>query len=151
MDKIEALIVLGKLGHELRTQDNRMTRDPVFCVQVKERFGPLAGGSDGDGFCFYDAEEGVEVEKGDERFQDLMSQHVCGALPYHIQPFPYRSYWTTIQTCLTKAGADRYLQDNGHNLQHYHGTRVYVDSAWRNQEVVDLRKAILTITETGHE
>jgi hypothetical protein len=146
-DQMEALAVLGRLGHELRTQDNRSTRDPVFCVQVLERIGPLAPGYDGDGFCFYDRDLEETVEPDDDRAKELYVRYRSGELPDHILPYHYKEVWITVQTCLTKAGGDRYLASNGHNLRRYYGTRVYVDSAWRNQEIVDLRKSILAITE----
>ena len=80
---------LKTISENLRTQDNRITAEPIFLLQGLRR--------------------------------------VCWVNPA-------LDFWETVQPFFTEAGAKAYLEENGHNLRHYEDVRIYVESAFRNEE-----------------
>lgn len=140
---------IAEISENLKTQDNRSTRDPMFCVQVLERIGSLEPGY-GSGTMFYDGANGCEYYSDDSdnsRWHELMYAYENGDdLPDDVGSGNYHEVWLTVQTCFTEAGCKRYLELDGHNLRHYHGVRIYVESFQRNPEMLAIREALL---ETG--
>ena len=141
---------LAETGENLRTQDNRITEAPAFCVQVLERIGPMAPGQTGN-TMFYDSANGIVHYRDDSdnsRWRELMAMYEDGddCLPDDIEVGDYCERWHTVQTCFTEAGCKRYLELDGHNLRHYSGVRIYAESFRRNPEMLAIRKALM---ETG--
>ena len=140
---------LAEIGENLRTQDNRITQDPAFCVQVLERIGPMAPGHTGN-TMFYDIDNGIvhySDDSDNSRWHELMAVYKAGDdLPDGIEAGDYCERWHTVQTCFTEAGCKRYLGLDGHNLRHYSGVRIYAESFHRNPEMLAIRKALM---ETG--
>ena len=135
------------IGERLRTQDNRATSCPSFCVQVLVRTGPmLLEFSDGD-LMFHDhadCETFFEDGPDPEQWANLKSLLSKQALPERVTAGGYVERWETVQTCFTEVGCAQYLAANGHNLRHHHGTRIYVDSFNRNSEMIEVREFLLS-------
>lgn len=70
-------------------------------------------------------------------------------LPGNAEEMPVSFEWRFAQACFTRAGAEAYLDANAHNLgrlarrSRKDGTRIYVESAYRNAEMIALREAML--------
>ena len=140
---------LAAIGENLRTQDNRCTANPAFCVQVLERIGPIMLEYGSGEICFFDHEQCETYYKDGfdpERWEELHSLHEIGHLADNITASSYVEKWITVQTCFTEAGCKRYLELDGHNLRHFHGVRIYADSfGGRNLEMLEIRNALLSL------
>lgn len=134
------------IGEKLRTQDNRMTRDPMFCVQVCERIGPIMPEYGSGELMFHDHHETETYYKDGfdpEKWKELKELHEMGDLPDNITAASYVEKWITVQVCFTEDGCKRHLELNGHNYRHHHGTRIYAESFYRNPEMLEIRAALL--------
>jgi hypothetical protein len=150
---------LKETGTLLMTQDNRCTADPAFCVQVMDRIGPIMSGYS-DNVCFHDHEE-CETYYHDtpdpEKWEEFIKLDDKDELPDNITKGGYTEKWFTIQVCFTEEGCKRYLELDGHNLRHYHGTRIYAESFRRNPEMLEIREFLISmakkeeVEEVGHE
>lgn len=134
---------IAQIGARLRTQDNRITQDPVFVVQQQQRYGPLLSGyGHGRALWRVDADDaGMQIVYDDDpEFEVLVDRLDAGTeeLDGWFEG-GYVRVWETVQPFLTDAAAERYLADNRHNLS-AHGARVYAESAHRNPEIKRLRE-----------
>jgi hypothetical protein len=140
---------MKEIADRLRTQDNRMTRDPMFCVQVCERIGPIMEDySAGDGLMIHD-QSNCETYYDDgpdkTKFRRLMKLHNGGSLSDRYVVGGYATVWKTVAVCFTEKGCQQHLDQNGHNYRHYHGTRIYAESWHRNPEMMAVMEMIKTI------
>ena len=137
------------ISEHLRTQDNRCTCDPAFCVQVCERIGPIIP-EYGNGNIMFHNHEQMETYYSDgpdpDEWKRLKHLDDTGNLPDEISAGGYVELWRTVQTCFTEDGCRRYLEADGHNLRHYHGVRIYAESFRRNHEMVEIREFLLANT-----
>lgn len=142
----EALQAIGQL---LRTQDNRCTANPMFCVQVLERHGPmLPEYSDTRMYHNWDHTETYYEDRPDpEEWKRMKALDEAGKLPDHVTAGGYIEEWKTVQVCFTEDGCKRYLELDGHNLRHYFGVRIYAESfGGRNVEMLEIRKALMGLS-----
>jgi hypothetical protein len=151
MDK--ELFTMPAIGERIRTQNNRGTADPVFCIQVLERIGPIDPEHSDGSVYFYDQEmcelyyeDGHDPDEW-KRLNVLYCNDYLGdpSLPDHIVVSGYKEKWITIQTCFTEVGCQAYLELNGHNLRHYFGHRIYVDHSGRNVEMNAIREYLRSL------
>ena len=101
---------LAEIGERLRTQDNRITAQPIFLVEQEQRV------------------YGVDHHYTDD-FEEIDGKNVG-----------YKTIWVFVQCCFTEAAADRYIAENGHNLNN---PRTYVASAYRNHEWIAVRDMLM--------
>ena len=118
------------MAKRTREQDNRITRDPIFCVQEKIR----EYGFDleyAEGTAWFDVQSGdyEETEPDADGAEEL----------------GYRDRWETKTVCFTEEGCKKYIERNGHN--HRGELRIYVESLYRNREMTLLRDWLLTLKE----
>jgi len=118
---------LLEIAARLRTQDNRITENPMFCVQTKKR-DVVPEGFSCDSVWVLDGEE---VDEGTE-----------GAEEYNI-----RERWETVMVAFTEEGCKEYLRQNGHNLSE---PRIYVESFNRCPEMIAIREWLLANTKSSH-
>lgn len=133
------------IGERLRTQDNRCTADPAFCVQVCERIGPLMP-EYSDRLMFHDHEnmETYYEDRPDpEEWKRLKRLGDAGDLPKHVTAGGYVEKWVTVQTCFTEEGCKHHLELNGHNYRHRFGVRIYAEYFNRNPEMLAIRGALM--------
>lgn len=135
-DKLQGkLAPLEPINHQLRTQDNRITQYPMFCVQVKRR----DVGYDSiwvDNHCWHDSANGETIYDDDPDFKEPEGEE--------WDKFGYVDRWETVMVAFTQAGCEEYLRLNGHNL---HGeTRIYAESFYRCPEMIAIRKFLLELS-----
>lgn len=116
------MIDLRAIGELLRTQDNRITQNPMFCVQQKRR---QITPRDFTGENIW-VLEGDEVEEGTE-----------GAVEYGVC-----ERWETVMVAFTADGCREYIRQNGHNLRE---PRIYVESFNRCPEMIAIRAVLMLL------
>lgn len=120
---------LRAIAARLKTQDNRITAEPMFCVQEKRReygYDPQWV----DDHVWLDAKDGYQ-----ETAEDTPGAVKTG----------YRDAWHTVMVAFTEGGCEAYLRANGHN----HGeTRIYVKSFRRCAEMIAIRAWLMAVDET---
>lgn len=117
-----------ELAERLRTQDNRITADPMFCVQVKRRI----YGMDTD-YC--DQTVWLDVDGGD-----------CEEVPEGTEgaeEVGYCDRWETVMVAFTEKACQDYIKSNGHN--HSGELRIYAESFYRCDEMIQLRNWLMSI------
>jgi hypothetical protein len=148
--KLTIIDFLKRLKHSLETDDNRCTANPVWVVQQQEIEEDITTCADCD---FWRDEDYNRLP--DEATEVLDSAYWAGddtaaydGTAYYISAC-YRisttENWVPVQTLLTEAGAEDYINLNGHNLKK---PRIYVDSAWRNDEIANLRRLLPALIDT---
>lgn len=121
--------MLKEIGEHLKTQDNRITQNPMFCVQVKVR------------------DSGYDADYSDTRCWWNPSRMVCqyDDEPKDLKgwdgPYGYKDRWETVMVAFTEAGCKEYLRLNGHN--HHGEKRIYVESFNRCPEMIAIRDALM--------
>ena len=118
------------IAHEIATQDNRITADPIFVVQRRVRD------------CGYDpayADECSTVwldvdcnEVTDEELAEVKAEYEeTGEEPDGYTLTSYVDRWEFVQPFLTLAAAEEFAEGMRRKGDEY---RVYVDSGYRNHE-----------------
>lgn len=129
--RADAITTISK---RLKTQDNRITMNPMFCVQIKVR----DSGYDAsyyDNRCWWNPSRMVCVY--DDEPKDLKGWD---------GPFGYKDRWETVMVAFTKVGCEEYLRLNGHNDKrraHNGEVRIYVASFNRCPEMIAIREALM--------
>lgn len=133
---------IKEISEAIKNQDNRATAEPIFLVQALERIGPIVQGHCEDGFYYFDPEdnEAYYFDSSCDHYQTFQKMDDRGELPDRIVKAGYVERWITIQACFTEKGCKHYLAENRHNLRQYHGIRIYVDSLFRNSEMIAIRQ-----------
>ena len=123
---------LVSIGSRLLTQDNRMTENPMFCVQIKVRdTGYDAGYCDDKCWWNVDQLECVYVEP----------ENLDG-----WEEFGYKDRWETVMVAFTEKGCQEFLELDGHNVRrmaHNGEVRIYVHSFNRCPEMIAVRKDLI--------
>ena len=124
---------LKAIGERIRTQDNRCTQNPMFCVQIKVR----DTGYDRDyteGKCWWNAEAMKVVYEEPKNLNDGWTES------------GYKDRWETVMVAFTEKGCEEYLELNGHNDRrraHNGEVRIYVESFSRCPEMIAIREELL--------
>ena len=120
------------ISERLRTQDNRCTAEPMFCLQIKMRDVGYAPDYAGETVW-------INMESGD---YNEVAPNSPGA-----EEFGYKDRWETVMVAFTEQGIADYMDKDGHNVKRraYRGeTRVYVESFNRCDEMVRIRHALMS-------
>lgn len=110
---------LAEVGERIRTQDNRITDNPMFCVQQKVRI------------------HGLDKHWTDEHTEWILDGQQVEPETEGAKEFGYRDIWETVMVAFTEGGCKEYLRQNGHNLR---APRIYVESFNRCPEMVAIRQ-----------
>lgn len=124
------LLMLGEL---LRTQNNRITANPVFAVQQKHR---IWGVEDGDGHEWREI-DGWEAVEDDVAAELERNFDIYGEVKDGYARMCYVDTWEFVTACLTEKGCEQYIALNGHNLCE---PRIYAYGGYRNREWEFLRE-----------
>lgn len=133
---------MTQLARELRTQDNAATQDPLFCVYEKRRvYGVSPDYTDTFTWVSTDG-EGVEADAEESARLDRLSREYTGGRETleDWRRVGYLERDEFVTACLTRKGAQSYIDRNGHNLRQ---PFVYVRGLYRNEEVLALRRYLL--------
>ena len=146
----ESYQFLKDLIHEIDTQDNRATANPIlYTIHEKvERDRATGRGT----VKYYDGEESIidedevwELAKDhgleDEPFEDILEQ-------LKLEPLDIETTWEVssfnTNVFLTEKACRQHIRINGHNLNE---PKIHVSHAFRNPEMEDLFKAIREIAK----
>ena len=131
-------MILPEISSNLKTQDNRITAEPIFLLQIKKR----DIGYDwaySDNWCWVDSGNEDIIYSDDKDFKSEPEGE-------EYDQFGYIDRWETVTMCFTEAGCHRYMEINGHNVKSaaFRGEwRIYVDTLYRNEEMIEIRKFLM--------
>lgn len=127
------------ISERLKTQDNRCTENPMFCVQIKRRdVGYDANYATGQ--CWHDSANDETIYDDDKDFKGEPEGS-------EWDNFGYVDRWETVMVAFTEKGCEEYLELNGHNDRrraHNGEVRIYVESFNRCPEMVRIREALMS-------
>lgn len=133
---------LQAIAHELRTQDNQYTADPIFIVQKFER----THGFDPD-YCedtvFLECEH--EYDEADLEEWGLTEDEAREE--NGLTETGFKDDWVFVNAHFTRKSADSFIESNSHRFPK--GLRVYVDSMHRCPEMIALRKMLMRDSVNG--
>lgn len=121
------------IGNRLLTQDNRITKNPMFCVQEKRRLVGLDSAY-AERRCWYDSANDYTIYDDDDGFMGPPTGK-------EWDEFGYIDQWFTVMVAFTEVGCEEYLRLNGHN--HRGETRIYVESFNRCPEMILIREKLM--------
>lgn len=128
---------LPAIGKRVRTQDNRITANPIFVVQQRKRY---YGIDNADQIAWMDDDwnqvDDTRVAELEEAFE------FAGECPKGFTRVGYQDRWEYVMPFFTEAAAQRYLEENAHNLKE---PRIYVESGYRNREWEAIRKFLASL------
>lgn len=134
--------VVVRIGSAINSDPfKHCTRDPLFVVQKKQR----RYGFDAD-YCDESAwidSEGNEVH-GDEAKAMEASYEETGVEPDDFRRTGVCDAWEFVTLMFTQAAADEFIDRNRHR---YGEMRVYVDSAYRNPEMIAVRNFLSALAK----
>lgn len=136
---------LKELVHQLKTQNNRYTSDPIFFVreEIKE---PRPDEYSSDGIYYVETVTGDNIQYNNliDMYRDLLEsgytkEEIRGE--YFTQS--YTEEVNVIQACFTEKGAQWFINRKKHDYNQLH---IYVDSLYHNYEMRTLRNLLLNLT-----
>ncbi|EMG9443122.1 ead/Ea22-like family protein [Escherichia coli] len=135
----------GIIGENIRTQDNRITSDPMFCVYQKREI-VVDADYDYDRIVWVD-EDGNEANKRQSRRLELLHENFREP-PEKWRRVAVKNIDEFVTCCFTEQGCKDYLAANGHNLRL---PFIYVKSGFRNAEYIGIRNWLAGIRIKGEE
>lgn len=141
--------VLKKSAQSILTQDNAATANPAYCVKDKKRAYGFDGTTTND-YVWYSRDDDSEYDNTDDMYKALDTiadeinedEIVLNGNTYE------RSYYeleeSTVTTCFTREQAQRYIDENRHNLKN---PSIYVESFNRNPEMLAVRELLICLAE----
>lgn len=133
------LKALNAIQHELNTQDNAITADPLFCVYQKRRICGMDPDYSEQYVWVHVDSDYAEADEKQTKTLDRYEKRTGEALNGWRKVYYYESN-QFVTACLTRKGCEEFLRVNGHNLRQ---PFIYVQTLWRNEEMKDLRNALL--------
>ncbi|HFG2996081.1 TPA: ead/Ea22-like family protein [Escherichia coli] len=133
----------GIIGENIRTQDNRITSDPMFCVYQKREI-VVDADYDHDRIIWVD-EDGNEANKRQSRRLELLHENFREP-PEKWRRVAVKDIDEFVTCCFTEQGCKDYLAANGHNLRL---PFIYVKSGFRNAEYIGIRNWLAGIRIKG--
>ena len=130
---------LKEISRLIKTQDNRITDQPMFLVQRLERI----YGMDSDyaeDYVWTDGEseaddcEAATLDALEKSTEDTGEYYKC----YYIEE------WRFVTACFTEAGCEDYISRMGH--RHSGKLRIYADGSYRNYEYQAVRNHLISLT-----
>ena len=150
----EVVKFMQGLANEIKSQDNRATRQPYFyVVQSKEEIPAPVGYGDGDEKYYCSKYE--EAHTKDEWIKTLKERDEENETHTDVDTFideectAFGTHLITVEDniFLTEKGYNQHMELNGHNYRHFKETYSYVKYAGRNPEMENLLKAIMSFNE----
>lgn len=141
--------VLKKSAQSILTQDNAATANPAYCVKDKKRVYGFNGTTTND-YVWYCRDDDSEYDNTDDMYKALDTiadeinedEIVLNGNTYE------RAYYeleeSTVTTCFTREQAQRYIDENRHNLKN---PFIYVESFNRNLEMIAVRELLIFLAE----
>jgi len=119
---------INQLQHELNTQDNLFTEDPIYIVYEWEQI--------------YSEQEGEEYEWRDEDHDLIDDKEIKKLTDKEIEEKGYsKCYYKEVRrfisAFLTMKSAEQFIKQNSY---HWRKPHVYVETLWRNEEMKGIRE-----------
>ncbi len=124
---------LRQIGHQMRTQDNRCTANPIFQVRGKERIYGLDLSASDEAVWMDDEWNPVDIPEDADPDQP----------PHGLTVARYTTRWKVLMVAFTEQGCKDHLRLNGHNYRIYDEVGIYVDSLNRCPEMIAIREFLL--------
>lgn len=127
---------IEQISERIKTQDNRSTMNPMFCVQIKVRDVGFDSNYSSNS-CWHNSEQGETVYEEPDDLQGW-------------EEFGYNDRWETVMVAFTEKGCEEYLDMNGHNDKrkaHDGDVRIYAMSFNRCPEMIAIRELLLGQTK----
>lgn len=133
------------IGENIRTQDNRITSDPMFCVYQKREVITDAD-YDHDRIIWID-DDGHEANERQRMRLELLHENFREPSE-KWRRVAVKEIDEFVTCCFTEQGCKDYLASNGHNLRL---PFIYVNSGFRNSEFISIRNWLAGIpaVDTG--
>lgn len=129
---------LKAIGERICTQDNRITENPMFCLQILRRDVGLDSAYAANQ-CWRDSANDETIYDDDSGF---MGEEFLPA-GQEWDCFGYVDRWETIMVAFTEKGIQEHLKLDGHNVvsRAFRGQyRIYVESFNRCPEMIGIRE-----------
>ena len=129
---------IREIAELIKTQDNRMTDQPLFLVQEQVTdYGFDSDYSDDYVWINHEYDCNIACDRLSEILdrRDDMCRSTFGYEKVYVQ-----KRWEFVTACFTEKGCQNYLNINGHNLGK---TRIYAHGSYRNNEYQTVRKFLL--------
>jgi hypothetical protein len=133
------------IGENIRTQDNRVTSDPMFCVYQKREI-VAHEDYDHDRIVWID-EDGNEATERQRMRLELLHKNFREP-PEKWRRVAVKEIDEFVTCCFTEKGCKDYLACNGHNLRL---PFIYVKSGFRNGEYIGIRNWLSGIRINGED
>ena len=129
---------IREMGERLRTQDNRITADPLFCVFEKD-YVVTEEGYDHDRIDWADIrDEYTLIDPDSDKWHRLEALYQAGRdVGDNYQRNAVKFIDKFVTAAFTEAGANDHIRMNGHNLRK---PFIYVSSLFRTPEMIELRE-----------
>ena len=132
---------LKEIGNLIKTQDNRITEQPLFVVQRRMELVCPEGYGDGSKWLCPD-EEFIEADEVRSARLDALENGYRETGKW--EKFHYHEHWEFVTACFTEQGCEDYIKRDGHNLGK---TRIYAYGSYRNVEYQTVRKHLMNLAE----
>lgn len=131
-------IKIQEIANNLRTQDNQMTANPMYCVQILQRDSGYDAAYIGNR-CWVDYGNDEIIYDDDKDIKDPGESRWSG-------PFGYVDRWETVMVCFTESGAKEYIERerNYHLNRAFRGQiRIFVGSFNDCSEMLAIRDFLM--------
>ncbi len=126
---------LLELGHRLRTQDNRMTKAPIFQVRGKRRIYGMDSTYCED-FEWIDVlNDFVVVEPPEDEDNP----------PHGVEKLYYIIVEDVLATCFSEKACEQHAWQNRHNYTSYGHIYIYADTISRCPEMLAIREFLMSL------
>lgn len=148
---------IKELIKNLREQDNRITFNPIFVVQVKNRIYGMDSGYNSQGYIWVRNDDWVDIDDDEliEKLDDIedhsweysSDSEEVKLLGEYTKVY-YQDLWENKMPFFTEKAAEQYIRINGHNMKE---PRIYVESGYRNAEWELIREYFLNLDKKEGE
>ena len=142
--------VLKKSAQSILTQDNAATANPAYCVKERKKVFGVDKDYENDGYdwaCLADQEswsDGDAFHDALDTFANDLGEDEITINGSEYEKVYYRFQERTVTTCFTREQAQRYIDENRHNLKN---PFIYVESFNRNPEMLAMRELLICLAE----
>ena len=142
--------VLKKSAQSILTQDNAATANPAYCVKERKKVFGVDKDYENDGYdwaCLADQEswsDGDAFHDALDTFANDLGEDEITINGSEYEKVNYRFQERTVTTCFTREQAQRYIDENRHNLKN---PFIYVESFNRNPEMLAVRELLICLAE----
>lgn len=137
------MFTVNEIGARIRAEDNRATAIPIYVVQRRRRVYGFDPDYAEDTKVWLDC-EGHEADAEERKPLDE-AYDLGNDIPEGWTLTAYQDTWDFVMPFFTEGAAQRYLEENKHNLRPE--ARIYVESGYRNAEWEAIRKFLAALPD----